>query len=151
MSGVRGSLLLCHHGSPEAGPRWNWRNPARSRCCSGRFQGRPPAAREEGQSHIQSSNGRTVLHVAAEKGHATVVELLLQKGAELDSKDKEYGQTALHVTAENGHEAVLKLLIEKDSVDPDSKYTFYSWTPLWWAAANGYEAVVKLLLERGLI
>jgi ankyrin repeat protein len=108
-----------------------------------------PLLEKKASPNIQSSNGRTVLHVAAEKEHATVVELLLQKGAELDSKDKEYGQTALHVTAENGHEAVLKLLIEKDSVDPDSKYTFYSWTPLWWAAANGYEAVVKLLLEKG--
>jgi ankyrin repeat protein len=52
--------------------------------------------------NIQDSNGRTALHVAAEKGHMVVVKLLLQKGAELDSKDKEYGQAVLHVAAETG-------------------------------------------------
>ena len=39
--------------------------------------------------------GRTALHWAADRGHLTVVELLLDRGASVDSKDGE-GQTALH-------------------------------------------------------
>jgi len=41
-----------------------------------------------------------------------VVKLLLEKGAELESKDK-YGRTPLSYAAWNGHEAVVKLLLEK--------------------------------------
>jgi ankyrin repeat protein len=47
-----------------------------------------------------------------------VVKLLLEKGAELESKDK-YGQTPLSWAAERGHEAVVKLLLE-NCIFPDS-------------------------------
>ena len=71
------------------------------------------------------------------------MKLLLEKGAELESEDKDYGQTPLWWAAENGHEAVVKLLREKgaelESKDKNGR------TPLWWAARNGHEAVVKLL------
>jgi ankyrin repeat protein len=36
--------------------------------------------------------------------------LLLEKGAELESKDDRWGQTPLSWAAENGHDAVVKLL-----------------------------------------
>jgi ankyrin repeat protein len=40
------------------------------------------------------------------------VELLLEKGAELETKSKD-GQTPLSWAAESGHKAVVKLLLEK--------------------------------------
>jgi ankyrin repeat protein len=40
-----------------------------------------------------------------------VMELLLEKGAELELKGN-YGQTPLSWAAEKGHEAVAKLLLE---------------------------------------
>ena len=45
------------------------------------------------------------------------MELLLDKGADLEAKDKD-GQTPVSWAAENGHEAVVKLLMEK-AVDVD--------------------------------
>jgi ankyrin repeat protein len=51
--------------------------------------------------------------LAAEKGHEAVIKHLFEKGAELDSKNKEYGGTPLLWAAEKGHEAVVKLLLEK--------------------------------------
>ena len=48
-----------------------------------------------------------------------MVKLLLEKGAELESKDK-YGGTPLSRAAENGHEAVVKLLLEKGA-EPEAK------------------------------
>jgi ankyrin repeat protein len=42
-----------------------------------------------------------------------VVKLLLEKGAELETKDKDYGWTPLSWAALGGHEAVVKLLLEK--------------------------------------
>ena len=90
---------------------------------------------------------RTPLSWAAEIGHEAMVKLLLEKGAELETKDDICGQTPLLWATRNGNEAVVKLLLEKgaelDAKDRNSQ------TPLSWAAQNGHEAVVKLLLEKG--
>jgi hypothetical protein len=84
-----------------------------------------------------------LLRVAAE-GQEAVVQLLLEKGADVESKD-DGGRTPLWWAAANGHEAVVKLLLEKgadvESKDDDDG----GGTPLSLAAANGHEAVVKLL------
>ena len=48
------------------------------------------------------------------------MKLLLEKGADVESKDTDYGQTPLSWAAENGHEAVVKLLLEKGA-DVESK------------------------------
>ena len=42
-----------------------------------------------------------------------VVKLLLEKGAELETKDDDNGWMPLSGAAGNGHEAVVKLLLEK--------------------------------------
>jgi ankyrin repeat protein len=76
-----------------------------------------------------------------------MVKLLLEKGAELESKDKS-GRTPLSRAAADGREAVVKLLLEKGA-ELESKDLGDGRTPLSWAAANGHEAMVKLLLEKG--
>lgn len=48
---------------------------------------------------------------AAGIGNEAVVKLLLEQGAECESRDKD-GQTPLALAAKNGHEAVVKLLLE---------------------------------------
>ena len=57
--------------------------------------------------------GRTPLSWAAENGHETVVKLLLEKGAEPESKDN-YGRTSLSYigwwVARRRRAAVVKLL-----------------------------------------
>ena len=78
-------------------------------------------------------------------GHEAVVKLLLEKGTDLESKDRN-GRTPLSQAAWGGHEAVVKLLLEKganlESKDQNGR------TPLSLAAEKGHEAVVKLLLEK---
>jgi ankyrin repeat protein len=56
--------------------------------------------------------GQTPLSYAEEYGHEAVVKLLLEKGAELESKS-DYGQTPLSYAAQYRHEVVVKLLLEK--------------------------------------
>jgi len=97
---------------------------------------------------VKDTTGRTPLLWAAKKGHEAMVRLLLEKGAELESKDKIYGQTPLSWAAKNGHEVVVKLLLDKGA-EMESKDTEYDLTPLSWAARYGNEAAVKLLLEKG--
>ena len=91
----------------------------------------------------------TLLSWAAEKGHETVVRLLIEKGAVVDSVATKYGRTPLSRAAANEHEAVVKLLLERgaavDSVEKSGK------TPLLRAARSGHEAVMKLLLEKGTV
>jgi ankyrin repeat protein len=51
-----------------------------------------------------------------------VVKLLLERGAELDTKDQ-YSQTPLSWAAINRHEAVVKLLLEKGARHYDNPYS----------------------------
>ncbi|KAH8652847.1 hypothetical protein BGZ61DRAFT_511129 [Ilyonectria robusta] len=90
----------------------------------------------------------TDLMVASYCGHRATVKLLLEKGADVEAKDKDYGRTPLWWAAEKGHEAVVKLLLDKGA-DVEAKDKDCGGTPLWWAAENGHEAVVKLLLDKG--
>jgi ankyrin repeat protein len=62
---------------------------------------------------LEDSGGRTPLSWAAGNGHEAVVKLLLDKGAELETKDTTYGQTPLWWATEMGHKAVVELLVGK--------------------------------------
>ena len=97
---------------------------------------------------VKDTYGRSPLSWAAGNGHEAVVKLLLEKGAELESRDKGWGWTPLSRAAADGHEAVVQLLLAKDGVDVNSKDCYYGQTPLSRAAGNGHEAVVQLLLAK---
>ncbi|KAH6983913.1 hypothetical protein EDB80DRAFT_625396 [Ilyonectria destructans] len=87
-------------------------------------------------------DGRTPLSWAAQEGHEAVIKLLLENGADLESKDNS-GWTPLSLAAQEEHEAVVKLLVEKGA-DLESKDNSGR-TPLSWAAREGHAAVIKLL------
>jgi len=92
------------------------------------------------------SHGRTPLSWAAQCDQEAVVKLLLDKGAEIETKDK-WGKTPLSWAAEHGRKVVVKLLLDKDAeIEIKNKL---DQTPLSLAAEHGREAVVKLLLDKG--
>jgi ankyrin repeat protein len=48
-------------------------------------------------------------------GQKAVVKLLLERGAQIGSRDTSYPLTPLSLAAEKGHEAVVKLLREREA------------------------------------
>ncbi|KAF7645591.1 hypothetical protein LDENG_00201500 [Lucifuga dentata] len=91
---------------------------------------------------VNSSN-ETLLHVAAEHGHLSVIQLLLQKGARLDLQDNK-GHTALHRAASRGHTEAVRALLKAGS----SIYTLdvQAKTPIHLAAENEHLESVKVLV-----
>jgi|ERR1043166_252846 ankyrin repeat protein len=61
----------------------------------------------------KDSDGSTPLHCATWKGHQTVVELLLSRGAEVNAHNQNdhWGTTPLHAAAHANQRAIAELLI----------------------------------------
>lgn len=90
--------------------------------------------------------GSSGLQIASRYGHAAVLRLLLERGADAKSKGP-YGKTALYKAATYGHVDVARQLLmhgaDVESMDQD-------WTTaLHRAAGNGHVTVVQLLLAFG--
>ncbi|PQE03561.1 ankyrin repeat-containing protein [Rutstroemia sp. NJR-2017a BVV2] len=88
----------------------------------------------------------TPLWWAARNSNTAMVKLLLEAGANVESKDSN-SQTPLWWAARNSNIAIVKLLLEAganiESKDSNGQ------TPLWWAARISNTDMVKLLLEAG--
>ena len=85
------------------------------------------------------------LYMAAIYGHTNTVELLLDRGADPNSKTR-YGTLSLTVAARNGYKNVVKLLLEK-GVDPET-VDFWEETPLNQAERNGHMTIAKMIKEK---
>jgi hypothetical protein len=86
--------------------------------------------------------GLTALIPAAENGHTTTVGLLLDKGTDIEAKDKD-SYTALMVAAQNGHTATVGLLLDKGA-DIEAKDN-EGLTALETARRFGHKSIVEAL------
>lgn len=64
---------------------------------------------EDFEINTVNSTNETLLHVAAEHGQLSVIELLIRKGARLDLRDNK-GHTALHRASSKGHTDIVRAL-----------------------------------------
>lgn len=86
------------------------------------------------------------LHTAAMNADLATVELLLDRGAEIDARN-DSGNTALHLAAFRGSREVVDALIRRGAeVTLKDKGGFAA---LDWAAANGFQVIVAKLLNAG--
>ena len=93
------------------------------------------------------SNGRTPLHLAASRGHVSIVSALIAAGANVNAKDNFRGETPLQYAASGGHISIVSALIAagagvnfKDN---------YGKTPLHLAASGGHVSIVATLIAAG--
>jgi ankyrin repeat protein len=111
-------------------------------------------------ANVQEEGGQTALHLAASRGRAEVVQMLLQHNADhgahsnIQGKD---GRTALHLAASQGHLEVVRILLQhsaahcvllEDGADVNRTKGDGS-TPLHEAAMHGGLKVARLLVEHG--
>jgi len=87
--------------------------------------------------------------LAANRGRAEIVKLLLDRGAQVDAKRSTDGATALCQASMLGHAEVVRLLLEKGA-NPNAKNSDGR-SALWQASILGHTEVVKLLLEGGAV
>ncbi|XP_052262259.1 ankyrin repeat domain-containing protein 17-like isoform X2 [Dreissena polymorpha] len=93
------------------------------------------------------SNHDTALTLACAGGHSELVTLLLNKGADIEHRDKK-GFTPLILAATAGHTDVVEILLEHGAdIEAQSERT--KDTPLSLACSGGRYEVVELLLCRG--
>nr|XP_023688952.1 receptor-interacting serine/threonine-protein kinase 4 isoform X1 [Paramormyrops kingsleyae] len=94
----------------------------------------------------QTSDGRTALHLASQRGQYRVARILIELGADVHLLAAGL-RTALHVAAETGHTSTSRLLI-KHQADIQAR-TAQGCTALHLAAQHGHLPTVKMLVEEG--
>lgn len=104
-------------------------------------------ADDQGLLELPGFHERTALMAAAGGGHAGLVKLLLEKGADPQRRTPS-GARALDLAADGGHMHVVLLLLAHDPALLDLPGQG-GHTALMVAAAGGHAQLVGLLLERG--
>ncbi|HXK20019.1 MAG TPA: ankyrin repeat domain-containing protein, partial [Polyangiaceae bacterium] len=102
---------------------------------------------EQGLSANESQAGSNALLAAARAGALEVVQMLLDAGAAVDSRD-EYGQTPLFLAASRDHAPLVELLIARRA-DVNHPNASGKSSPLDIAVSKGQVNAVRLLLAAG--
>ena len=90
---------------------------------------------------------QTAVHAATWNRHTKVVKLLLENGADCDTRTRSYGATALQFAADRGYKDIVDLLLEHGT--DVNRVDIKGRTAVYLAACQGYNAIVTLLLENG--
>ena len=95
---------------------------------------------------LDSDHVTITLLEAADRGQNNAVNVLLDKGANIQGSDQK-GLTVLHMAASMEHESTIALLFNRGAqIDVQDDH---GWTPLMWAVAVDNLSITTFLLEHG--
>uniref|UniRef100_A0A8C7MXB4 Ankyrin repeat domain 52 n=1 Tax=Oncorhynchus kisutch TaxID=8019 RepID=A0A8C7MXB4_ONCKI len=99
---------------------------------------------------VRDAGGHTALYLAAQRGHAQCVEVLLSHGASCHLKERRRKWTPLHVAASNGQTDCLLMLVNRgEKADVIDIVDIQGQTALMLAALGSHTDCVHILLEKG--
>lgn len=96
--------------------------------------------------YIDSSSAASALYMASRFGHNSIVQLLLERGAQANFKGSG-NDVPLIQAASNGHIEIVQLLLNHGALIDQKAHD--GWTALIRACHKGHEGVVKLLISHG--
>jgi ankyrin repeat protein len=97
--------------------------------------------------NLRNKGGYCPLHVVAIRGERELVDLIISKGAEINSNKNVGGTTPLDFAVSRGHKDIVALLIAKGAqLNLKDKRGN---TPLLRAMSEGHQDIIKLLLTKG--
>ncbi len=99
----------------------------------------------------QNISGVTALICAAHTGQIETMQLLVERGANINHAEHRFGNTPLHAAIGNGHENAVQWLVEQGA-DLNAEFKkpgIGMATPLMNAVANVESAIVKMLIAAG--
>ncbi|RYP53073.1 hypothetical protein DL768_001850 [Monosporascus sp. mg162] len=102
--------------------------------------------KQDAQAQIACGYYGTALQAASYNGRKDIVQLLLEKGADVKIQGGNYG-TALQAASYNGHKDIVQLLLEKGA-NVNIQGGEYE-TALQGASHGGHKDIVQLLLKKG--
>ncbi|KAL4237407.1 hypothetical protein ACF0H5_002124 [Mactra antiquata] len=95
-------------------------------------------------------DGQVCLHLAAENGHIETIDVLLSKGANVNTRDGKSGRSILHYAAESGFMPLLSYLVQQKHCELDINCMTYSgMTPIMLANGRGQHEAVRFLQQAG--
>uniref|UniRef100_A0A674JV48 Ankyrin repeat and KH domain containing 1 n=1 Tax=Terrapene triunguis TaxID=2587831 RepID=A0A674JV48_9SAUR len=95
----------------------------------------------------RDKKGFTPLILAATAGHVGVVEILLDKGGDIEAQSERTKDTPLSLACSGGRQEVVDLLLARGANKEHRNVSDY--TPLSLAASGGYVNIIKILLNAG--
>jgi uncharacterized protein len=100
--------------------------------------------------NLANRYGVTPLTVAAQRGHADLIDVLIKAGARVTTAEATLpeGQTLLMHAARTGNVASVKALLTAGS-DPNQKETRTGTTAVVWAATSNRAGAIRVLAEAG--